>query len=397
MAGSTPGACNGTWPDAFHPGVDVISLHYDCAPDPDDFESAVADRSILELRHGAAWLREHALAVGGTFGAANARLFQQAACERVLGAVWGTAGGFLRAGASAELGDDAAAETARLRAEAGDAVGARWARAVSAGGAVYVKEGGQSDFTALALARLEARLAGASGCVHVVQHSAWNEAHASAAALQYVRSRADYVTIDDGNAALQRPTRDPACDGCLRPVPARFEPAALRSWLGCAWAEAFRAFSALDSWCPDSPRRASAAQCVDFSDTHALAYILRIAPLTMERFIDEYLDAPAARALAPVECARGGALPCRGSGVTPACVRRTIGAAAATLPAGLAEGALGGVLLLLFCGALYLRWRRRSRAVRRALDEEEQQPAVAKLIELQRLRAVPLPSHQHDS
>lgn len=60
--------CNGSWPAAFDSARDLISLHYDCSADPDDFESAVADRAVLERTFGTVWLFSHVVPVAGTFG-----------------------------------------------------------------------------------------------------------------------------------------------------------------------------------------------------------------------------------------------------------------------------------------------------------------------------------------
>lgn len=61
--------CSGVWPEGgFDAERDLISLHYDCSADPDDFMSAVADRALLERRYGAAWLSSHVVPAAGTFG-----------------------------------------------------------------------------------------------------------------------------------------------------------------------------------------------------------------------------------------------------------------------------------------------------------------------------------------
>lgn len=89
--------CDGSWPLAFNASTDLIALHYDCSPDPDDFESIVADRTVLEAEFGTAWLRDHVVAVAGTFGT-NLQ-YWQSSCERVLQATWvDAASATLRAG-----------------------------------------------------------------------------------------------------------------------------------------------------------------------------------------------------------------------------------------------------------------------------------------------------------
>lgn len=150
--------CAGTLPAALDPALDLVALHYDCAADPDDLASSVADRTMLEGVYGTAWVRGHVLPVIGAYGR-NVN-YRETQCERVAQAVWGDATGYLRA--SKLLGRDSltlAVEGAYVA----------WAAAIGAGGQVYVKEGGQSDFTRLVVTRLERQWAGAGKCVHVVQ------------------------------------------------------------------------------------------------------------------------------------------------------------------------------------------------------------------------------------
>ena len=40
----------------FDASADLVSLHYDHAPDRDDGHSAAADRTLLEALYGACWL-----------------------------------------------------------------------------------------------------------------------------------------------------------------------------------------------------------------------------------------------------------------------------------------------------------------------------------------------------
>lgn len=135
-----PFVCTGHW-KAFDKSLDVINLHYDCAADPDDLTSSVADRTLLERVYGTTWLRSRVIPVIGTFG--KNTYYQEAQCERVAQAVWGDSTGFLRASwpsAPAAIG-------ASVRELAVEHVERAWAAAIARGGQVYVKEGGQSDFT----------------------------------------------------------------------------------------------------------------------------------------------------------------------------------------------------------------------------------------------------------
>ncbi len=52
----------------FDPKSDMISLHYDHAPDRDDGHSAAADRTILEMLQDGEWIRKHTIGVSGAYG-----------------------------------------------------------------------------------------------------------------------------------------------------------------------------------------------------------------------------------------------------------------------------------------------------------------------------------------
>ena len=73
---------------------------------------------------------------------------------------------------------------------------------LSAGGAVWIAEAGQSDFSAALLARAAQQLDGTdiSSRFHVVQHSDWNESVTRPESLEYLRQNASYHKIADGNA-----------------------------------------------------------------------------------------------------------------------------------------------------------------------------------------------------
>lgn len=52
----------------FDPQKDLLSLHYDHAPDKDDGHSAAADRTILETLYDCEWIKAHVVAVSGAYG-----------------------------------------------------------------------------------------------------------------------------------------------------------------------------------------------------------------------------------------------------------------------------------------------------------------------------------------
>mmetsp|Transcript_11344 Transcript_11344/g.28999 ORF Transcript_11344/g.28999 Transcript_11344/m.28999 type:complete len:623 (+) Transcript_11344:6-1874(+) len=273
-----PHPCTRGWPAAFNASLDFVSLHYDCSADPDDFESMVADRLVLESTWGTEWLKKHVIAVGGTYGT-NLN-YQRIACEKVLQATWGDVGAAVRAGVGQ---NEARQEHAQVRAAAVQLAFAQYSAVLSRGGRIYVKEGGQSDFTFGVLNEIEVWQPGAARCVHVVQHAHWNEQTTSPGILQRM-SRGmvgSYTKIGDGNRELQR--RNWALAGS-------FVKAARASWLGCAWELALAEFAKLPSYCFGSPpRKLGVDRCIDFSDTMELLHILRLPRLTMEEFYDRFL------------------------------------------------------------------------------------------------------------
>ena len=65
LVAQSPGGGKGR---TFDPEKDLISLHYDHAPDKDDGHSAAADRSVLESLFGVGWIGRHVVAVSGAYG-----------------------------------------------------------------------------------------------------------------------------------------------------------------------------------------------------------------------------------------------------------------------------------------------------------------------------------------
>lgn len=282
-------ALTAVW-SVFVPATDIVSLHYDCAADPDDLQSSAADRALLEATFGTAWLAEHVVPVIGAYGL-NTN-YQETACERVASAVWGDSAGFLRANKPSV----ASSERAVSRAMAVERAAQRWARALESGGQVYVKEGGQSDFTKEVVEALELVWPGVGRCVHIVQHSQWNEQQNHPGVTTFMHSCCNYLgslknhqgPIIDGNGPMSGSTIPPRRDGQWN---APFVHAANASWMGCAWRVAFHEFSQIPSWCDwrHGERYMSPIECLDFSDTHELAYILGVAPLTIEQFLLRYI------------------------------------------------------------------------------------------------------------
>ncbi len=236
---------------AFSPERDLISLHYDHAPDKDDGQSAAADRTILQSLFGAPWIKAHVVPVSGAYGK-NAPGFNPGS-NAVMDAAWADCGGWIAAhGRQAE----AATEIAR-----------RWSGVLRAGGDVWVKEGGQSDVTALVLRAIKKQdpALDTRARIHVVQHSKWNEDQTGDAALEYARQNTDYIRIRDANEYLNVKGGDKAFVAAARQHPL----------FGPMWNAAFAYYP------PD--------QRLDFSDTGELMRILGLGELGIDAFRERFL------------------------------------------------------------------------------------------------------------
>lgn len=231
---------------------DLISLHYDHAPDKDDGQSAAADRMILESMFGLAWVKAHALAVSGAYGK-NAGRFNDKS-DAVMDACWNAAGGWVDAHADREA--------------AMEKLAARWAKTLEAGGDIWVKEGGQSDLTADVVRRLAGSMEDLETTerIHVVQHSNWNENATTDADLDYVKKHTDYIRIKDANRYLNRRGGDDAFEKAATDHPT----------FGKAWQAAFGYYP---------PRHR-----LDFSDTGELLHMLGLGEMSIEAIRERFLD-----------------------------------------------------------------------------------------------------------
>lgn len=174
---------------------DLLVLHYDHAPDRDDGHSAALDRTMLEGMYCCSDLNSHVLAVGGTYGRCeencNIDLYD-AESEAVMDTVWtDDCGGWLNAHA-----DWQGSKTQAV---------ARWRDYLASGGRVFVKEGGQSDFTYDVISTIRKDFPDEYDAdrVHVVQHSDWNERHTTQRNLSYVQNHTIYTKISDANRYLK--------------------------------------------------------------------------------------------------------------------------------------------------------------------------------------------------
>jgi len=129
-------------------GEDLLSFHYDNAPDEDDTHALVAGRVLADT------FGMRAIAINGTYGNGRRSQFNTES-ERVFDIAWPNG---LDAFNDRDGSIDAAADL--------------WSDVISNGGTVYVAEGGPSDFTVEVLREMPA---GQRSSVTVVQHSDWNE------------------------------------------------------------------------------------------------------------------------------------------------------------------------------------------------------------------------------
>lgn len=239
---------------SFNPSTDLISLHYDHAPDKDDGQSTAADRTILQSMFGIDWIKDHVVVVSGAYGK-NADQFNTDS-NSVMDAVWKETGGWLSAHSNREMAFASLTD--------------RWYRVLANGGHVWVKEGGQSDLTATVLKRIKERAPSLDTVqqIHVIQHSVWNERYTTEAALAFTRKYTDYIKIRDGNEYLNR-------EGGID----QFSKAAMEHPVyGKAWKAAFNYYK------PE--------ERLDISDTGALMYILGLGEIDLEEFLVRFLSEP---------------------------------------------------------------------------------------------------------
>jgi len=155
---------------------DILSLHYDNCPDRDDGHAMAAGYTVTQE------LGINPLVVNGTCGNSIRHEFQPSSANVV----------------DTTFVNALNAETSRVQSVTQAAI--TWASVLANGDDVWVAEGGPSDFTAEVLIELNSQFPELnSKRIHVVQHSDWNEENTSAANLQYVKSVASYIRIEDGN------------------------------------------------------------------------------------------------------------------------------------------------------------------------------------------------------
>jgi len=235
---------------AFNRSRDLVALHYDHAPDPDDGHAAAAGYIVSQE------LGLNVIVVGGAYGVWNASRYISAS-EGLMSSIWG--GNWL--------------DAHNNRSSSVSVATSRWAGTLAAGGDVWIAEGGQSDFTAAVVRAIQQQYPEiqTTGRIHLVQHSQWNEDHANASDLSFVKSNTRYVRIDDGN--------NPNSTADFRSeTPDSFVNVARSTRYASVWNSAFSYLSPYEK--------------LDFSDTVELMFILGIGTgtiATVEQFADRFM------------------------------------------------------------------------------------------------------------
>jgi len=200
-------------------------------------------------------LRLNVQVVAGAHGVFNRDRYEEES-EQLMAAVWGSVW----------------LDAHNNRPGAVNAAVNRWTSVLAAGGSVWVAEGGQSDFTAEVVRRINSNHSEfvTSQRIHVIQHSGWNEDHARAEDLNYTRNNTRYVKIADGN--------DPNTTADFRfesHINGKFVARAKASSYSAEWAAAFNYLT------PEEK--------LDFSDTVELMHILGLGTNVI-RDINDFAD-----------------------------------------------------------------------------------------------------------
>lgn len=218
---------------AYNKSSDLIALHFDHAPDPDDGHAAAA-AFVLKDQLGL-----NVQVVGGTHGVYSAGRYVPAS-EGLMNDIWGQ--NWL--------------DAHNNRSSSVQQAATRWAGTLASGGDVWIAEGGPSDFTAAVVRLIQQRYPEfqTRSRIHLVQHSDWNEDHALREDLNFVRSNTNYIKIADGN--------EPNSTADFRGYSQNFVDRARASQYSAVWNTAFAYLNPSEK--------------LDFSDTVEVLYILGI-------------------------------------------------------------------------------------------------------------------------
>jgi hypothetical protein len=163
----------------FNVEKDLLLAQFDCKTDVDDVHAAAALITLLS-NHTFSKVKYHAVA--GTYGVQEGLyvppndLFQLA-----FGHNW----------SDAHKDMEAAVKQVKAIAQS----------TLDNGGNIWIAEGGQSDFSAKLVKRIQAENPNLNTVqrIHLVQHADWNEQVTSPESLQFVKQNTTYHKIPDGN------------------------------------------------------------------------------------------------------------------------------------------------------------------------------------------------------
>ncbi|OED41136.1 hypothetical protein AB833_10280 [Chromatiales bacterium (ex Bugula neritina AB1)] len=242
-----PGVSGGN--GRFNASRDLVALHFDHAPDRDDGHAAAAALAVVRK------LGLNVQVVSATYGVWSADRYVPESVS-LMNSVWGS--NWLDAHNSHSMSVEQATQ--------------RWVTTLSAGGDVWIAEGGPSDFTAAVIQNIARQYPEIQtrSRIHLIQHSDWNEDHTLRASLNYVRSNVRYVKIADGN--------EPNATADFRNFSQSFVDGVTRSQYGSAWRAAFSYLSPYEK--------------LDFSDTVELLHIVGTslnAVATVDDFAREFI------------------------------------------------------------------------------------------------------------
>ncbi|MGJ8641164.1 MAG: hypothetical protein ACSHYA_17370 [Opitutaceae bacterium] len=165
----------------FDQSKDLLLAQFDNKPDPDDLHSQAALGCMLMHEE---YSKVNYFAVAGAYGVQNGPfLDSDTLFDLAFGDRW------------TDADEDWEGSVARIVAVV--------LPILQNGGKVWVQEAGQSNITAdwIAVALKTISAATIKENVIVVQHSQWNEDKTAAEDLKYVKLKATYFALDDGNAA----------------------------------------------------------------------------------------------------------------------------------------------------------------------------------------------------
>ena len=153
-----------------------------------------------------------------------------------------------------------------------DKVAERAQKTINNGGAVWVAEAGQSDFTADWVQKLIEKnpTLNLKEKIHVVQHSDWNESVTEPTKLKYAQTKTDYHKIADGNA-VGNGTPGLKSDGNVN-----WEDKLNDAHLSLVWNTAIRLGNTYNGKEGRYLNKSVAEGGLDFSDLSEVCYILNL-------------------------------------------------------------------------------------------------------------------------